>query len=126
MALRALQLGDPTSILQNEVFALPAALCQIAATVACEVSVNGTTWVALANEAVTAAAFIRCPTASSIVIAKKAVAGGAQSLLSLALSSPPAPLLDRVLVYVDKNAAGKYRLRARFPSGVSANIVVEP
>jgi predicted benzoate:H+ symporter BenE len=68
--------GVPTTLTQNQVYALPATTIQMLATVAVEVSVDNSTWVALtgsatASGAVTSAVFTRCTTSNSIVICER-------------------------------------------------------
>jgi hypothetical protein len=75
MAFPQIQVGVITNILQNVVYATPARACVVASSVVLEISMDGTTFVAMLVSAVTsapivAAPFFRCPTANAIVIFK--------------------------------------------------------
>lgn len=72
MPTQLLGIGPAYTISQNVVYALPARLCQISYTVACDVSVDGSVWSALTNNSINAANFIRCTTGSSVVVCKAA------------------------------------------------------
>jgi len=94
MPTQLLSLGPPTTLIQNVVYALPAQLCQINASIACEVSSNQSTWTALANDATTSAGFIRCPTGNAVVTVKSATKVGSPS----GGGSLPTAALGQVLV----------------------------
>lgn len=69
-------LGSPLAIAQNAVLALPPATVQLLALAAVEVSVDGTTWVALTGSATisgvpTGATFVRCTTAGTTIVCKR-------------------------------------------------------
>jgi hypothetical protein len=74
-AFPQIQVGVATNILQNVVYAMPARACVVSSSVVLEISMDGTTFVAMLVSAVgssplVAAPFIRCPSANAIVIAK--------------------------------------------------------
>jgi hypothetical protein len=68
-------MGQPIAIAQNAVIALPVVTVQLLALAAVEHSVDGATFVALANSATsgasTSAGFIRCTTGATTVIVKR-------------------------------------------------------
>lgn len=76
VAVFAVPIGVPTSVLQNQVVGLPSKLCFIQSTVAIDGSVDGTTWVAMTGANTTGvnsgARFARCTTAAVSILAKKA------------------------------------------------------
>ena len=74
-AFPQLQIGVVTNIAQNVVYATPAIACMVSSSVVLEISMDGTTFTAMLVSAVSsavlvAAPFIRCPSASAIVICK--------------------------------------------------------
>lgn len=77
MPIFQLCLGVAQQIAQNEVWALPSCACLISTTVALEGSFSpGGPWVAVPGSPgpgtqMTAAGYIRCPTAAATVMAKK-------------------------------------------------------
>ena len=75
MPTQAISCGVPQTILQNVIWALPAAQHTLVAQNACELSVDASTWVAVAATTTgtpSAWAFIRCTTGNTIVSCKKA------------------------------------------------------
>lgn len=127
MALRSLPVGISTQIKQNEVYALPAALVQIATSVACQVSVDGTNFTAFTSDTVTAAAFIRCITANATVICKKTQGTSPSTLLKLPELSaePPTPTSGGV-IWLQNNPGGKTGLYIKFKTGPKFRLAEEP
>lgn len=77
MPTQAVSCGVPQSILQNVVWALPASRHFLTTQVACEVSLDNSTYIAAPAAATNAGvdsswAFIRCTTGNTIVSCKKA------------------------------------------------------
>jgi hypothetical protein len=74
MPTELLPVGPPTTLVQNQVYALPARLVHVSSVSAVEISVNGVAWNALTNAntvgAPTSAAFLRCPGGATIVTCK--------------------------------------------------------
>lgn len=74
MPQKLLSLGVPLAVVQNEVIALPAKVVRIQSSVAIESSADGTVWSALTGANTTGietgAAFVRCPTAAAVIVAK--------------------------------------------------------
>ena len=75
MPTQSLQVGVPTVITQNVVYAMPARACVVHSSAALEISYDGSTFVAMAVSAtnsspIVAAPFVRCTTASPTVTAK--------------------------------------------------------
>lgn len=76
MPTQLLSIGVPFTITQNVVYALPAKPCVITASIACDTSVNGTTWAAFTSGGVNSTGkFIRCTTGNSLVNCGVATAG---------------------------------------------------
>ena len=75
MPTQAVSCGVPQQILQNVVWALPASRHLLTVQVACEVSLDNSTYVATPAAATTGVdsswAFIRCTTGNTIVSCKK-------------------------------------------------------
>ena len=75
MANTLLATGGQNVILQNVIYALPASLTHITASVAIEVSVDGSTWDVLTGAdtvgAFCSAAFVRCTTGFSVLHCKR-------------------------------------------------------
>lgn len=70
-----LQVGVPTTVAQNVVFAMPARACVVHSSLALEISYDGTNFVAMAVSAtnsspIVAAPFVRCTTGNAVVTAK--------------------------------------------------------
>lgn len=69
-----ISIGPPITLLQNVVYALPAKAVLITSSLALEVSLDGTAWVALANAtttgAVTGYVFVRCTAGNALITAK--------------------------------------------------------
>lgn len=75
MSTPLIQVGVPTTLAQNVVYATPARGCYIFSQAALEVSYDGNTFVTMAVSAtnsspLVAAPFVRCTTASPIVTCK--------------------------------------------------------
>ena len=72
MPTKVVAVGYPCTLTQNVVFALIPKTCRLLSTAAIEGSPDGTTWIALTGAntigADTAAAFVRCTTASPTII----------------------------------------------------------
>ncbi len=64
--------GVPIAVAQTTSYALLARACRVQATVAVEVSVDGTTWATLTNSTTvgenTSAMFVRCTTSTTCVV----------------------------------------------------------
>lgn len=75
MPIQQIPQGVPTTLLQNEVAALPANNCFVFSSAAIDASVDGTTWGALTGANTTGiqtgARFVRCPLSGAIVSAKR-------------------------------------------------------
>jgi hypothetical protein len=66
--------GIPFAMTEDVEYALPTCINYVQATVAVEASVDGVTWAALTNGTTgvtTAANFVRCTTAASVIIVKR-------------------------------------------------------
>lgn len=75
MPTQSIQVGVPTTITEDVVYALPARACHIYSSVALEISYDGTNFVAMAVSAtnsapIVAAPFVRCTTAAAVVTCK--------------------------------------------------------
>jgi len=75
MPTQSIQVGVPTTITQNVVYATPARACVVTSSAALEISMDGSTFVAMSVSAtnaapLVAAPFIRCTTASPIVVCR--------------------------------------------------------
>lgn len=73
MATPSLFIGPAQTITQNIANALPARQVRIVSTVALEVSVDGSSWSALANSTTgtdVTGVFVRCTTASPLVVCR--------------------------------------------------------
>ncbi len=62
--------GPPTVLTQNVVYALPAQLCLVTSSAACETSLDGTTWTALTSGSMSGAVFIRSAAVNTIITCK--------------------------------------------------------
>ena len=62
--------GPPTVLTQNVVYALPAQLCLVTSSAACETSLDGTTWAALTSGSMSGAVFIRSAAVNTIITCK--------------------------------------------------------
>jgi len=72
MPTQLLSVGMPWVLTQNVVYALPAKLVNVTTSAACEVSADGTTFVALVSGTNTSAAFIRSALVGTTVVCKAA------------------------------------------------------
>lgn len=73
MPTQSIQVGVATPITQNVVYALPARKCFLQALAAVEVSIDNSTWAALANSttgAPTSAIYVRCTTGNTTIVCK--------------------------------------------------------
>lgn len=70
MPTQSVPMGPPTTLVQNQVYALPGVQCYITSSAACEVSVDGTTWVAFTSGNFTSATFIRSAGVNTMVSCK--------------------------------------------------------
>lgn len=75
MPTQSIQVGVPTTITQNVVYAMPARACVVTSSVALEISMDGSTFVAMAVSAtnaapIVAAPFVRCTTANAVVVCR--------------------------------------------------------
>jgi len=66
---------EPTTLTQNISYTLPAVLCSVTATAACETSTNGSTWIPFSNGTETSAAFIRSAGVGTVVTCKPVMSG---------------------------------------------------
>lgn len=76
MATELLATGMPWTLVQNRVYALPAKLCQVSVSGACDTSLNGTTWIPFSTGGTTADKYIRSTVVGTIAICKPAETGG--------------------------------------------------
>jgi len=72
---QSIQVCVPTTITQNVGYAMPARACIIASSAALEVSVDNSTYIAMAVSATNASPlvafpFVRCTTANAVVVVK--------------------------------------------------------
>ena len=73
MPTQVVSIGPALTLVQNQVYALPAKLCLLTALAAVETSVNGTTWVPVAGTGnLVGSVFLRSTTANNIVVLKDA------------------------------------------------------
>lgn len=73
MPVQSIQVGVPTVITQNVVYALPASKCFIQALAAVEVSIDNSTWAVLASSttgAASGAVYVRCTTGNTTIVCK--------------------------------------------------------
>jgi hypothetical protein len=74
MPTQLLPIGFPVTLIQNQVYALPARLTYVTSTAAVDISVNSSTWSALTGAntlgVYTSASFVRCTTAGSSIVCK--------------------------------------------------------
>lgn len=70
MPTQLLPVGPPTTLQQNVVYALPAQLCLITTSAACETSMDGTTWSAFTSGNMSGNVFIRSAAVGTIVTCK--------------------------------------------------------
>jgi len=123
MPTQVASIGPALTLVQNQTYALPAKLCFLTALAAVDTSVDGITWVPLANAtsgALAGSKFLRSTTANNIVVLKDASASQAglltaerQALLDatsqavididtfVALSNPSVP---EMRTFMDKQA----------------------
>lgn len=61
-----LPVGTPTVLVANTTYALPAQLCLVTSSAACETSMDGTTWAAFTSGGMSGAVFLRAATAAIV------------------------------------------------------------
>lgn len=61
-----LPVGTPTTLIANQVYALPAQLCLVTSSAAVETSLDGTTWAAHTSGNMSGAVFLRAATAAIV------------------------------------------------------------
>lgn len=66
----SIPLGAPLTMVQNQVYALPAQLCLITSSGAVETSLDGTNWAAFTSGGLSGGVFIRSGAAGTIVTCK--------------------------------------------------------
>jgi hypothetical protein len=70
MPVQLLPVGPATVLTQNATYALPAQLCLVTSSSACETSLDGTTWAAFTSGNMSGAVFIRSAGVGTIVTCK--------------------------------------------------------
>jgi len=70
MPTQLLPVGPATTLVQNVTYALPAQLCLVTTSSACETSLDGSTWVAHTSGNMTGAVFLRSAGVGTIVTCK--------------------------------------------------------
>jgi hypothetical protein len=73
MATTQVKIGPIETLTQNQAFALPARQVRVMASAAIEISLDGSTWAALANSTTGAdctAVFVRCTTTNALLACK--------------------------------------------------------
>jgi hypothetical protein len=70
MPNQLLPVGTPTVLVANATYALPAQLCLVTSSAACETSMDGTTWAAFTSGNMTGAVFLRSAASNTIVTCK--------------------------------------------------------
>ena len=70
MPIQLVPVGTPTTLVQNQVYALPAQLCFVTTSSACETSMDGTTWTAFTSGNMSGGVFIRSAGVNTIVTCK--------------------------------------------------------
>jgi hypothetical protein len=70
MPTQAIHVGPATVLTQNVVYALPAQLCVVTTSAACDVSMDGSTWTAFTSGNPSGAVFIRSAAVGTIVTCK--------------------------------------------------------
>ncbi len=130
MPTQLLSIGSVVTLVQNVVYALPSRPATVTTSVACETSVNGSTWTAFTSGGTTTAKFIRCPTGSSVVSVAAAGAGGGGTpitdVLTLVGSGSPPPavvLIDTSQAannrrWIIKNSGGNIKINPQTDAGV--------
>jgi hypothetical protein len=73
MPITQIRLGPVETLVQNQVYALPARQARLMSSLAVDVSLDNSTWSALANATTGAdvtAAFVRCTTGAALLVCK--------------------------------------------------------
>jgi hypothetical protein len=70
MAIQLLPVGPATTLVQNQVYALPAQLCLVTSSAAVETSLDGVTWAAHTSGELSGKVFIRSAGVGTIVTCK--------------------------------------------------------
>jgi len=106
---------EPTTLTQNISYTLPAVLCSVTATAACETSTNGSTWIPFSNGTETSAAFIRSAGVGTVVTCKPVMSGVGGSSGGGGLTEIPEPLVlsgtatQASLILIHESAASDNR-----------------